>query len=256
MSASLFVRSSDLPVLKRDRVVRVASRYAPGGVIEDDYLWAKLMAAEADIARRLRVFLTPREMITPGTPQTEIDALVAAGETVVSDPGYDYQANMFQGNAWGIIEVRHHPVISVASVIFAYPSQTATLFSVPLPWLRIDKKYGRINIVPAVAQSTMAMSSLVLSTFGGGRDVPLMVQVRYRAGLANARADYPDLVDLIYRAAVLSLIEDEFMPASGSVSADGLSQSVSWDSDKYHDLVDKKTEALRQSIHGIRCMVV
>ena len=46
-----------------------------------------------------------------------------------------------------------------------------------------------------------------------------------------------------------------YFPTSGSSSVDGLSQSLSVDTDKYRDLVDKRIETLSQSLQGIRCMV-
>ncbi|MBI1207445.1 MAG: hypothetical protein GC191_09190 [Azospirillum sp.] len=256
MTANLLTRSTDLPLFKRDRLARVAARYAPGADLNDDYLWSKLSAAEASVGHRLRVFLTPREIVPAGTDQATVDALVAAGETVVEEPGYDYAPSMFQGEAWGLIETRHRPIIAIRAITFAYPSATSPLLTIPPEWIRADKKFGRINLVPVQSIGAMQMSSFVLSAIGSGRSVPLMVQVRYRAGLADAKNDYPDLVDLIMRTAALSFIDDELLPQSGSVSADGLSQSISWDGDKMRDALDAKIDKLSQSINGIRCMVV
>ena len=91
---------------------------------------------------------------------------------------------------------------------------------------------------------------------GGGGTVPHMIQVRYRAGLENAARDYPDLVDLVQKAAVLRMIEDAFLPQSGSISADGLSRSTSIDAAKYHEQVDARLDRLRDALSGVRCLVL
>jgi hypothetical protein len=52
--------------------------------------------------------------------------------------------------------------------------------------------------------------------------------------------------------ASLSILEEQYIPQSGSVSADGLSQSVSLDMDKYSEMIETRIERLRQSINGVR----
>jgi len=52
--------------------------------------------------------------------------------------------------------------------------------------------------------------------------------------------------------ALLKLMQGAFLPTSGSLSVDGLSESQSFDLSKYQDDVDARIERLRQSIHGIR----
>lgn len=252
---SLFTLA-DVAALRTDRLVQVAQSYMPGITTSDTYLLEKLQAAEADAARRLRVFLEPTEMVPMGTPQEEIDALVAAGKRVEEEPGYDYDPDLFTGNTWGLIEVRQAPIIAVHSVAFYYPAPGTVLWQFPADWLRPDKKYGRISVVPIQAVVSLPLNAYIISSIGGGRTIPFMMGVRYTAGLKNARADYPDLIDVIKKAAVLMVIDDQFLPQSGSVSGDGLSQSISWDAEKYRDTVDKKLDALRQSIHGIRMMVM
>jgi hypothetical protein len=58
-------------------------------------------------------------------------------------------------------------------------------------------------------------------------------------------------------------VEDAFVPQSGSISADGLSQSLSVDVSKYHDAVDailngppNSNGGLMTRIHGIRMGVI
>ena len=91
---------------------------------------------------------------------------------------------------------------------------------------------------------------------------PDMVQLSYTAGLANAAQDYPELIDVVKKKAVLSVLADSFVPQSGSISADGLSQSMSMDLGKYSEAIDEiihgpkgSNGGLMTKIHGIRGMV-
>lgn len=242
--------------LRRDRLAAMLENYAPGRTITDEYLLEKLVAAEKAMERELRIFFTPREMIPPGTPQAEIEALEAAGETVMEEPGYDYDPDMFRGNTWGLIELRQRPIIQVHRVWFAYPDPVSSIYAVPIEWVRPEKKIGRINLVPSQAAALLPLNAFILSAVGGGRKIPLMLQVRYRAGLVNAAADYPDLLTLIKRQAVLDMIGDIFVPGSGSVSADGLSQTISFEAAKYQDEITAKVAKLQSALHGIRVMVM
>ena len=252
---ALFSRDTALPAFRQDRLFHVMETYAPGASFSDDYLWAKLAAAEADAERQLRVFFGPVEIIPNGWPE-DTAALDAAGVRWIEEPGYDFDPDLFKGETWGLIETRHHPIIAVDAIQFAWPAPgMGAAFTVPLSWLRIDKKYGRINLVPTQNMLMLPLNSFILSALGGGRSVPLMMQIRYRTGLSNAARDYPDLVDLVQKMALLALLNDLFLPQSGSISADGLSQSKSLDLEKIAGMIEHKLDTLRQALHGLRCMV-
>lgn len=242
--------------LRRDRLLTVAQSYAPDALFSDEYLAEKLLAAERDVERRLRTFLTPRQMYPQGTTADELAALVAAGLPTVEEPGYDYDPGLFSGDTWGLIETRQRPIIAVQFIRFSYPSLSSRIWTVPPDWIRLDKKYGKINLVPAQTLGALPLSSYLMQALGGGRNVPFMLQVGYTAGLSNAAADYPDLLDLIKRWAVLSILDDQFLPASASTSADGLSQSLSWDAEKQRDALGQRLDALRQSMQGIRLAIM
>lgn len=130
------------------------------------------------------------------------------------------------------------------------------VYEVPIEWVRVDPKVGRINLVPTQSVLALPLNAFILSALGGGRSIPLMLHVRYRAGLANAAADWPDILSVIKMQALLDVLNDRFVPSSGSVSADGLSQSISYEADKYADTVSKKLDKLRSAIHGVRVMVI
>lgn len=242
--------------LRRDRLMVAARSYMPGIELDDDFLLEKLVAAEADVQRRLRVFLTPREMLPTGADPSEAAALVAAGSVVEYEPGYDYDPQMFVGNRWGLLETRQKPIIAIHSLMFAYPLPSNVLFTFPHDWIRGDFKYGRLNIVPIQAAAALPLNAFILSALGGGSTVPLMLQLRYRAGLANCAADYPEILDVIKKEAVVSVVEDSLSPVSASTSADGLSESISTNLEAYKTAAEKRIETLRQALHGVRMMVM
>jgi len=246
-------------ILRRDRLVLSASSLGLDlSSIDNSYLRGKLLTAEAKAQRELRVFFAPTVMIPEEATQDEIDALEAAGTRYAQEPAYDYDPGFFHGESWGFIQTRQKPLISVQSIKLRYPMPTMSVFDVPNDWLRLDRKYGHIRLVPGAMTFSSPLAIFVMPALGGGRFVPNMIQVRYTAGLRNAAADYPDLVDVIYKMAAVSVIEDAMMPASGSISADGLSQSLSTDVSKYQDVIDRllngppgSNGGLRTAIHGI-----
>ncbi|WP_163333495.1 hypothetical protein, partial [Klebsiella aerogenes] len=62
-----------------------------------------------------------------------------------------------------------------------------------------------------------------------------------------------------YKTASLKIIEDAFLPSSGSISADGLSQSISFEAEQHADAIQRvlhgpkgSNGGLMTAIHGIR----
>jgi hypothetical protein len=252
---SIFVRTTDLPILLGRSLVTM-KKFGVDLTQRPDYLWDKLIATEADISRRLRCFLEPTEMLPFGYLQSEVDAFNAAGTKWAEEPGYDYNPTMFTGDSWGQMTLRQKPIIAVHSLNFAYPSASQSLYAIPNDWFRIDRKYGQLALIPTQSAVAFSLNGFILSALGGGTTLPYVLQIRYSAGLTDARNQYPDLVDLIYRATILSMVDDAFVAQSGSVSIDGMSQSNSFDPDKYRQAIDDKVEVLRKAIHGIRMMAM
>lgn len=261
MGTGLFPnRFSATASLRRDRLLAAAG-VLPNASFTDDYLWEKLRAAESEIAHKLRVPLVPTQFFPNEPTQAEIDAL--GGMPWAIDPGYDLGPENNAGDRWGMIATRNKPIISIQRYRFAYPAVDGVSYDVPLTWLRPDKKYGHINVVPHSFSISVPLSTIVMQALSAGRTVPLMLQVTYTAGLENAARDYPELLDAIKKLAVLKVVEDTFLPQSGSVSADGLSQSMSIDMEKYRDTVDHilnggkgSNGGLMAAIHGVRVMVM
>lgn len=244
-----------LAALRRDRLLMVAQTFFPGVTIDDQFLLDKLVAATALIEHRLRVFLTPREVLPNTALQSEIDAVTVAGNVVALEPGYDYDPEFFQGNSWGFTPLRQRPVISVHSMQFVYPTPNDVLYQIPNEWIRVDRRAGTINLLPVTTPMSLPLNAFILSALGGGRMVPMFLEIRYRAGLENIARDWPDIIDMILKQTVLGVIEDFYIPSSrsDSVSADGLSQSTSVGLKMmdYEDLIDKKFNAVKSALFGI-----
>lgn len=251
---------STINEMRRDRLVLAAQHNFGGTELSSDYIWSKLIAAEAEVARTLRVKLQPTAFFPTTPTQDQIDAL--DGMPWEEDPAYDYDPEMFQGEMWGFIVTNHKPIISVQSLEYVYPAPAQLSYEIPSDWLRMDKKAGQVRIVPSTIAS-VPVSGYLLQIMGGSRLIPHMMQLTYVAGLANAVRDFPDLVDVVKKLAVLKIIEDSYLPQSGSISADGLSQSMSVDMSKYQDSIDRTLNGpkganggLMAAIHGVRLGVM
>jgi hypothetical protein len=243
--------------LRRDRLYSIMTYYMPGGTLDDDYLLQKLVSATSYVQHRLRCFLTPVEML----PNTALASEFAAFDATIpptpwaTEPPYDYDPAMFIGNTWGRTETRQRPLNVVHSMSFVYPAPTSTLFTIPQDWIRIDSKYGVINLLPIQDSMMLPLNAYLLSALGGGRLIPEFLQIRYQAGLTNCARQYPEILDCIKRSAILSIMEDLFVPSnlSQSTSADGLSQSVSmgFKLEDYTKTLDEKIDKIKQSLFGI-----
>lgn len=262
MASALFPdQTAALAKIRRDSLMLAAQNHFAGVDIDDEYIWSKLMAAESEAQRILRVKFQPTAFFPNIPTQDEIDAL--NGMPWEEDPAYDYDPLMFQDERWGFIVTRNRPLISVKSLKYAYPSASTYAFEVPLDWLKIDKKYGQVRVVPTTIAAATLVGSFMMNLIAGGRSVPQIMNLVYVAGLTDVTTNYPELVDVVKKMAVLKLIEDGFLAQSGSISADGLSQSMSVDMDKYHDSIDRilnggtgSNGGLMAAIHGIRLGVM
>lgn len=258
---SLFIKDIIVDELRRDRLMAAASGVLQDVRVSDDYLWDKVRAAESELAHTLRVPLVPTRFFPNQPTQEELDALNGMAWEV--EVGTDYDPTMFERDKWGFIVTRQRPIISIERMRFVYPTQNMGYFDIPTEWLTFDAKYGHIRIVPSSSAVLTSMSGFILTNLAQGRVIPSMVQYIYTAGLTNVADTYPELLDCIKKMAVLKIVADAFFPQSGSISADGLSESISVDMTKYHDSVDEiingpkgSNGGLMTKIHGIRTMVM
>ncbi len=253
---------SAIASIRRDRLMLLASTLVDTSSLSDSYVWEKILAAEAQTARDLRVPLLPTQFF-PLPPTADQIAALPPGMPWDVDPPYDYDPDFFRGEKWGYLVTRQIPIVSVQSIAFAYPSPANEIFTIPLDWLRMDQRYGHIRMVPATQAFSAPLSAFMMQALGGGRTIPFMIQLTYVAGLTNAVQMWPDLIDVIRKRAVLKIVQDGLMPQSGSISADGLSQSMSVDVDKYEDTIDRllygpkgSNGGLMTAIHGVRTTVM
>lgn len=254
-------RFTAVAAMRRDRLLMAAAGAGKLGEVSDDYLWDKLLAAEAAVAHTLRVPLQTTQFFSDEPTQPEIDAL-PAGMPWKVDPGYDYHPDFFRSEGWGYMQLRNKPLLSVQEVRVVFPSAAAsTFYSIPADWIRIEKKYATVQFIPASGSGSVPLNAFMLQALGMGRHIPFAIRVKYRAGLVAG--EWPDLLDVVLKKAVMATVEDKFLPQSGSTSADGLSQSVSIDMEKYRDTIDAKINGsgkgnggLMAAIHGVRIGVV
>lgn len=257
---SLFIKDIVIEELRNDRLVAAAAGVLQDVQVSDSYLWDKIRAAESEIAHILRVPLVPTRFFPHPPTQAELDALGGMAWEVESAP--DYQPDMFERDKWGYIVTRQKPIISVEGMRFVYPTENNGFYDIPLQWLSIDKKYGHIRIVPTSNAILTGLAGFVMMNVAGGRTIPSMVHLTYTAGLTDVSTTYPELLDCIKKKAVLKVVADAYLPQSGSISADGLSESMSVDMSKYHEAIDVilngpsgSNGGLMAKIHGIRTMV-
>lgn len=256
--SGLFVKDIAVDRLRADSLMMAASGAFTAVQVSDDYLWDKLRAAESEMAHELRVPLVPTAFFPDKPSDDEIAAL--NGMPWGIDPGYDYAPSDFAFNdKWGYIKMRNKPLHSVSRVRFSYPGGPTAHYDLPLDWLRMDKKYGQVQFVPSSTAFAAPLNTFVMQAIGQGRTIPLAIQFTYVAGLDNVQQNYPELMDAIMKKTVIKVVEDAFLPQSGSISADGLSQSISNDMDKHRDTVERiingekgSNGGLMAAIHGIR----
>lgn len=235
-------------VRMRERVRSLSATILPDAQFADDVLWAKVLAAETELAGLLNIPLEPTEIFTE--PPTEQELLALGGRPYMVEVGYDMPPDFFSPGVWGALQLRQRPVRSVLRLSFVYPSQSNTVFTVPNDWVRLDGKYGQIRLYPSAQTVSAPLSIFTLQALGMGVTVPHMIRVRYSAGIDASLPEYADIRELVLHGAGLRVLQDMHFPQSSSVSADGLSQSESLDVSKGHEDWLGRVEAVRQRICG------
>lgn len=259
--SQLFIKELVIPQMREDQLMAASAGALRDMKVTDDYIWRKLIAAEAEIGRRLRVFLVPTRVFQSTPTDEQIAEL--NGEPWVQDTPQDYLPTMFDRDKWGFFVTRHHPIVEVQRLRFIMPSAGNNFFDMPDEWLRIDRKYGHVEIIPVTNATLVTTSVLGFTALTWQSRIPQMVHLDYTAGLVDAQTQYPDLIDAIMKLAVTKIITDTFLPQSGSISADGLSESMSVDLGKYQDQIDRIIDGpeksgnggLQAAIHGVRSLI-
>ncbi|WP_293371598.1 hypothetical protein [Nevskia sp.] len=241
------------------RIPRVDVLESQVGCMSDSEVFLKLRAAEAEVSRRLRLPLEPTLVLNEDdTTEAEIAAL-PPGTAFRLEPGYDYAPNFFQQNSWGYLVTRQRPIIELQSYRFVYADSRGSSYEVPREWFRIDKKYGHVRLLPTGSTSLLPLNAYLLSVFSGGSSIPNAIRLRYTAGVRDLQNTHPDLYDFILRVSLLLLIRSSFPGGSGSISADGLSGSESFDIKAYTDAANGSIEGEYKRwtdfFHGVRMVI-
>lgn len=253
----LYAKSKILQSLKTDRLVLAVSNAFSDFPVTDSYLFGKIKTAEGILERRLKINLTPTKFVTRNTDTAITDNYTSNGIRWAYDDNYDYPYGAFADESWFWTNLRNHPIISVESIKFSFPPPLSnSVFEIPSSWIVIDHNNSSIQLVPSTASFSSYLPPYIFNILGGGRQMPYLVYINYTAGLANAFAQYPEMDDLIQKIAVHSLIEDSYPTTGGSISADGLSQYQNFNIKQFEAIIDKRIETLRQSISGIRMVIL
>lgn len=207
----------------------------------------QLQAAEGEARRKLGIFLRPTEVFSVVAPAGEVAAL--EGKPYVIEPAYDMPPDWFQVGSFGMLKLNHPQVSKVTSLELRHPSYQAEAYKIPIEWVQLVGRAGLINVVAGGAgASSLPLNIFTLQAMGSGYTIPHMIRVRYTCGLTDEFK--PEVVKLVHRTAILSLLADAFTPQSGSISADGLSRSTSQDLSKHRGEIDDAFAGLRERIHG------
>ncbi|MDB5550519.1 MAG: hypothetical protein JWL86_503 [Rhizobium sp.] len=234
---SLFA-AGDVAAFRAGTFAAAQTTYLSGVTFTDAFLLGQIQAAEQDVSSQLKVLLEPT-VIFPYVP-TDAEIAALSGKPWRDEPGYDYDPEFFRNERWGYIVSRQQPIISIEYIQFAYPSPQNLVYKIPSDWLRVDRKYGHIRMVPASSTFVAPLGAFLMQALGGGSNIPSMIQMKYTAGL-NGKNDvlWPLIQDVIYKMAVLKIMQGAMIPGSVSISADGLSQSLSTKIDDYQAVIDR-----------------
>ncbi|NPT44346.1 hypothetical protein GNZ12_24150 [Paraburkholderia sp. 1N] len=265
-STALFPDQTAAVADLRAQLLMGPAQYINYAVVTDAMIWDKLVAAETEAERLLKTFFDAVQIIPDTALPDEIAALEAAGTRYRTIGAFDYDPAMFEGERWGLMRLPYKPVQQVQSVTVAFPAPFLMNYVVPFEWIRIDRKYGDMQLVPTTAAQVSPVGAFALVAMGGAVTYPQAVGVRYTCGLINANGTvvtsfaehWDDLVDLVKRMAIGKIMKMAYLPASASISADGLSQSNSFNYKAWQDQINEdlfgpkgSNGGLFTSIHGI-----
>jgi hypothetical protein len=248
-----------------------AGNYINMGALTPAMVWDKLVAAETECERLLKTFFDAVVVIPDMALPAEIEALEEANTRYITISGFDYDPAMFSGERWGLCRLPYRPIQSVQSVIISFPAPFLQNYTVPGEWIRIDRKNGDLNLVPTTSAATTPVGAFALVAMAGSITYPQAIQVRYTCGLTNASGkvvtsfaqEWDDLVDVVKRIAISKIFKMMMLPQSASISADGLSQSNSFNYKAWQDDINEtlfgpkgSNGGLYTSIHGINSQIL
>lgn len=242
--------------IRTDYLFGLIQSVRPNGDFSDTFLLNKIRQAEDSIERDLGVLLRTQVIVSEG--KIGLSSSVPGANCDIAEAAYDYSSDFFDGDRWGSIRLRHYPIQSVQSVVFAYPNIDNIVFTVPASWIRVDKPFGLVRLVPDKIAIYASFTAYMLSIFAGGRGIPQALYVNYTAGYgggAGLADNDMDILEHVKRTVVVEMVRDGLLPGSFSNSADGISQSFSAALKDYREEIANDRKLFRDKIKGVRMVI-
>ena len=232
--------------------VALKARNEPAG-LSPAAVQRSLIAAEDYLERRLQVRWRPTRVFSDA--RGRIKNVFGSGAHVLSlapldppydaladidEPAYDYQKDFWTEEQWGWIDLTHRPVRDITQVVFAFPG-TEPLYRVPETWLRLDRKFGRLQLVPAGSAAIYAtFNSIFMSILSGARGVPQSIFIDYTTGYTVEEwvTHGQDLLQALRLLTTLNILSVGGIAlaqggTNSSLSLDGLSRSKGYMTGKF-----------------------
>lgn len=236
-----FIKGSEL----YGKLTRAVGERAP---YPDEEITRKILAAEDFYKRALNIRFLPTRVISAAQLRAQADdprVKVTDFDPVkdLTEPAYDYESEMFNGNRWAAIQLGYRPIISVEDLFFWYPGTAiGASWTIQSDWRRLDYQFGSQQIVPATGPllPLLSVNAYVLSSIAGGRDIPQSIFVDYTVGFQEGviEAHHQDLIEGVRLRAFLMLIGVLGTILSqgrtnSNLSLDGLSQGRGFAAGRY-----------------------
>lgn len=146
---------------------------------------------------------------------------------------HDYYIDEY--TQFGFMNLHRIPAIDVLEVRAVYPTST-TMVTFPQEWIRLDRDRSQLHLVPTAGTLSQVLigqgGNYLPLVYQGISRLPQLWEVDYRSGFPTDKLPrmFVDAVMKLAAIDVLSIMSDLIGPlgvSSGSLSVDGLSQSMS-----------------------------
>lgn len=144
---------------------------------------------------------------------------------------HDYRFEEYQ--SWSFIQLKHKPVIEIKKLQLRVEKNT-TFVNIPNEWLRLQNHTGQIQIAPtsgALSEFNLGNNTFLPRLMVFNADWPSFFNIEFIAGFEQDKIPFiiNHLIGLLTAVEVLNIAGDLILGAgiaAGSISLDGLSQSV------------------------------
>jgi len=212
---------------------------------DDGNITAELAAAEDFYERELQIRFRPTRVFSDvwgrqngAFPSQSLLLLPDDYDPIndIDEPAYNYDQDFWDYGRWGELNLNWRPLRDVSQLVFAFPG-TMPLYSPPRHWMRLDRKFGKLQLVPSSGQAIMAVfNQFLLSRVSGTRGLPQSIFIDYEVGFTPEElcAHHKDLLKALRLRTILSLggvlttIASPKGATSASLGMDGLSRSQSF----------------------------